>query len=489
MNNSLFRDKPWLSSEDLPGTPVGMLCKQEAAMFYWMARGAFSGRGTIIDAGSFIGKSAFSFARGLQDNPRFKMGRDKIHCFDLFQAVHYTTVDFFRERLGIEIRLGDSTRDIFEAQVSQVRDLLDVHEGDLHTMTWEARPIEILMVDIAKSESLGSRVVEMFFQHLVPGASYVIHQDYHHAWHPHIHVVMSYLADYFDIMVPRADTSAVFFLKCPIPSDVLQRAARYDFSHEEKLQLIDAAIARLPAPDRPTVRLARLIASTEQTSAASALADLAEQEKAHADLQTDDLWSREARGVRCHLLEKDGWQQHRNHRHELVMQRADELIALGRRGWSVLSLRGSALRALGRLDEAEKDLTACLAANPHNCFSITEMAKLLVERGRFEEAAAELERGLRGPSVTSLEYRWYFEALGMAFFKSAQANWCSSVMENLRATFEGQPEYWVLHARILSYLGMRAQASTALDRAVVCALPDSRRLEVAQMLHIDLPQP
>lgn len=484
MNHPIFTSQPWLSPQSLPGSPAGMLGENEAAMYYAMARDVWTGRGTIVDAGSFLGKSAFHLSSGMRSNHNFVVGRDKVHCFDIFQVVHYTTIDFFRRFLGMPVRMGDSTRDVFDRQVAPVRDMLEVYEGDLHIMPWRHQPIEILMVDVAKSESLGSRVVELFFPDLIPGVSYVIHQDYHHAWHPHIHVVMSYLADYFDIVAARTNASAVFFYKKEIPPEVLDRAIRYDFSREERARLLDDATARLPARDRPTVELAQLVIRGEDAAAAEVLADLAQFEQEHAKFRGDAFLTREMRGVRNHFLEKYGWDQQSNGRPDIVLQCADELVANNHGGWSVLVMRGAALRALGRPTEAEQDLRASKAVNPQNCFVITELAALLTSRGHFDDAVQELTRGLCNPNATELELRRYLDCLGMAFIKSESADWCCGVMDRLRAPLGRHAEYWVLYARVNAHLGRRERAEQDLGLAIARGLPVKRRDEIEAMLRI-----
>jgi tetratricopeptide (TPR) repeat protein len=257
--------QPWFTEKPkLPHRPAGMLGHSEASLCYYLAKEVFTGQGTILDAGSFLGKSAYFFAQGLLANPRYVAGRDRIHCFDNFLVNEEGTVRFAACELDRTIRIGDSIREIFEEQVATVRDLLEVHDGDFHTTDWPHRPVEILLVDIAKTESLNRRTVELFFPDLIPRRSVVIQQDYHHPWLPHIHVLMEYLADYFDLIVPRVDDSAAFLFRRPIPPEVLRRAIAWDFTYEEQVQLMDGAIARLPEEDRFYVGLARIVLHFQQ---------------------------------------------------------------------------------------------------------------------------------------------------------------------------------------------------------------------------------
>lgn len=265
---SLARRRPW--DQRPPAGAVraaglmGMLGSQESLLFYYLARDFLSGRGTVVDAGSFLGKSAALLASGLRDNPVAPVTSGVVHCFDQFVA-RDGTVDYLRKCSGRDFQIGDSFRDLFEEQVSPHRGMLHVHEGDFLGMNWPGDPIEILLVDIAKSIELWRHVLDEMFTSLVPGESLVIHQDYHQVELPHIPVVMEFLHPYFELQIPCVDYSAVFLLREPIPRDVLQRAVAYDFTAEEECRLMDAAIARIAPKDRSYIMCASAVLRTRLT--------------------------------------------------------------------------------------------------------------------------------------------------------------------------------------------------------------------------------
>jgi len=202
----MFEERPWLVDAAPRSTDVvGMLGRREASLFFHLARDYYVGQGTIVDAGSFLGRSAMCFAAGMRANPGFDAGRDRIHCFDNFICHDDNSIDHVKRGLGAQVKVGQSMRDLFDRQVEPARDLLVVHDGDFLRRHWEHGPIEILMVDIAKSADLGRHVVQEFFPALLPGRSVVIQQDYHHPWLPHIHVMMESLAECFRMVMPRVD--------------------------------------------------------------------------------------------------------------------------------------------------------------------------------------------------------------------------------------------------------------------------------------------
>jgi hypothetical protein len=432
-----------------------MLGTAEATLFQTMAAELFNGRGTIVDAGSFLGKSAFHLASGMCASPHFVAGRDKVHCFDLFRVVHYTTIAFFRDRLGLQVGHGASTREVFERQVAPVREHLEVHEGDLHTIAWRREPITILMIDVAKSVGLSSRAIELFFKDLVPGASWVIHQDYHLPWHPYIAVVMSYLAPWFDLVAERVDSSAVFFLKAPIPEQELARAIRYEFS----------------------LLLADLILRSETEGFAAVLPDAEAFAAESAQLvQSDSVFARDLNGVLDNLLLNDGWHQLRSGRPDLALLRGDALLA--RNNMFAQSVRGFALRALARLEDAERALRVATAGDCYTGFAVIELAKVLDAAGRPDEAVAELGRAIGNPAAVDVEPRHYFDALGVIFTGQKRLEWCRGVMAGLRVAFDRHPEFWALDALVRSHSGDSQGAAGSLATAVAHGLTESRQREV-----------
>lgn len=350
---AILAARPWLTTRaELPGDPVGMLGDQESTLLQVLARDVFTGRGTIVDAGSFLGRSASCFATGLRRNPAFRAERDRVHCFDKFRVNGPDTVQFLRNRLGLGLCVGDSTRPIFDAQVAPVSELLVVHAGDFHDTVWDGGAIEILMVDIAKLPTLLGRLVEQMFPQLIPGLSLVIHQDYHHPWLPHIHVVMEYLADCFELIVSQVDDSALFRCIAPVPAERLARAGAYDFTKTERIDLMAAAIARLPQDQR------RFVAEAQVLQLAW-LGELAAARKAFAELEADAQspgtkhhWLSQHRAVANHLEDRELGSLVAACTWPAVLALADALLARRGPAAKLLAQKGRALLELGQTAEA-----------------------------------------------------------------------------------------------------------------------------------------
>ena len=70
MTADLFRTQPWLTDwSGIDGIPKGMLGPREGSMLYTLTREYYRGYGEIVDAGAFLGSSAYCFARGLGSGP------------------------------------------------------------------------------------------------------------------------------------------------------------------------------------------------------------------------------------------------------------------------------------------------------------------------------------------------------------------------------------------------------------------------------------
>src|SRR5688572_8098761 len=130
-----FGEEPWLTRPvPLPHRLAGMLGAEEEQMFYCLAKEYFAGRGVIVDAGSYVGRSAYAFAQGLRANPAYRPERDRVQCFDLFIVLDDAMMALARDEQGNGPTLGQSTRALFERQVAPVRGALDVYEGDFLTV-------------------------------------------------------------------------------------------------------------------------------------------------------------------------------------------------------------------------------------------------------------------------------------------------------------------------------------------------------------------
>lgn len=206
----------------------GMLSKAERRMLTGLIRDRYRGAGAIIDGGSFFGSSLVSEAQALTDNP----GRDTmdfsampagkpIHGYELgfLPAPKNPKADRAREFNGVKYMMGDSFVPILEDNVRPYADLIELHIGDLCTFTWPEAPIEIAFIDVCKTMALNAHVSRQFYPRLIPGASWLINQDFFFDRLPWIKVTMGYLADYFE-WKGQVFTSSIYRNVKAVPQDV-----------------------------------------------------------------------------------------------------------------------------------------------------------------------------------------------------------------------------------------------------------------------------
>lgn len=481
MPHPAFAQRPW--HDDGPAAAahlVGMLGRAESRLFRELAQHVWTGAGAIVDAGSFLGRSATCFAQGLRNNAAFDGGRrHRIHCFDDFVCHDEFTIELVQDGFGERIAIGDGTRALFDRQVRPHRELLDVHHGDFHHATWRSGPIELLMVDIAKSPSLGNKVVELFFRELIPGTSLVVHQDYHHAWLPHIHVVMEFLADSFELVEPRADSSAVFALTRPIPAEKLRRATAYEFSHPEQCELMDRAIARVAERDRTYVELARLLLRCGRDDAEQLLAHLdAVQQRPDP---TAEGWPQEAARIRNRLLQSAANQCLHRDQLDRADAHAEQALQTDDRGTRALLVRAAVAHRQGRTADCERYLDRLIELPFPTLADRLDSAKVLASCGRFTTGERLLVETLLDPASQDPR-RSVCNQLAALWEAQRNPQGAEVALERLRTHLPAEPEVEVLAARVALLGGDRDAALAHMRAAMALGLDDARCRELLQPL-------
>jgi predicted O-methyltransferase YrrM len=260
---NVFDLSPWKARDGVVSErPYGLLAEEEASMLYYLSRDFYSGSGEIVDAGAFLGTSSFCLAKGLMANPAVKSKYKRVHAYDAFKPWKEPagsvddTIRMLEKDFNVTLVDGSFLND-FLKNIEAYRDAIHVVEGDFLSASFSGG-IEILFVDICKNIKIQSHLLREFYKKLMPGGV-VIHQDYHHALLPWIHVVQERLSDYFEIIVNKASYSAVFMLTRQIPEAVIDECASYGYTVDEQISLIDSAIRRLPEDDMRDVEMAKAV--------------------------------------------------------------------------------------------------------------------------------------------------------------------------------------------------------------------------------------
>jgi hypothetical protein len=134
------------------------------------------------------------------------------------------------------INKGDDFLALFTENIANIKDHVKPVQGDIMAVKSYDKPIEVLFVDLAKSEALMRHVMKVFYPKVMVGEGIVIHQDYKFVGMPYLKLYQQAFSDYFELLPFAADVPTVAYrLKKPLPGDFAARVDR---------------IATLPLSDR-----------------------------------------------------------------------------------------------------------------------------------------------------------------------------------------------------------------------------------------------
>ena len=261
----------WSALETLPEWPhpvpakvlehPGLITDRERGLLYWLARHHFTGQGSIVDAGVFLGASTRAFAAGLRDNrralDRLRPDRKPITSYDLGVFVEglrrYLTREQFCQALGDwNPKAGESFEPVLRRLLAEDADLFELRIGNLLETASADGPIEIAFFDCLKSAPVDWATFTAFAPHYIPGHTIVIQQDYFYPEAPEHRLRQELLSDCFHY-VGQISMMAVFRLVRSIPTSHFERDALQDLSLADELRLFEQAAGRT---ERPTSKLA-----------------------------------------------------------------------------------------------------------------------------------------------------------------------------------------------------------------------------------------
>jgi len=191
---------------------VGMTSVFERAYYSWICEQHYQGLGEVVDLGCWLGSTSKSLLNGLLKNQAFSArATAKLHVFDqfLWQSWMDLSPVAIANNYAKKLKAGDSFLELFKSENLKQLEWYQIYAGDLCQASWNL-PIEILLVDAMKSRDLMDAIPRIFYTHLIPQKSIVLHQDF--GWDAiWCHLSVFLLKDYFKFIyfVPRSNT-AVF---------------------------------------------------------------------------------------------------------------------------------------------------------------------------------------------------------------------------------------------------------------------------------------
>jgi len=281
MINDIPKTMASLKAYDAPKhifLPRGMITPEEQTLLYLLAKNCYAGKGYIVDAGAFCGASSYAFCAGLEDNTKQFSRNKRVWSYDLFRTAdgytkQYVQNNFYSyyDRQGQfkfkkhEVRTGDSFEEIYKFQTQRYSEYINCNPGSILDYNWQDANIEILFIDVAKTLEIQKHLFRQFLPALSPESGILIQQDFHHAYHPYIHVAMEYLSPFFEITHSKVSASRVYRLLKPIPNDVMQTVIQHDFTNDKSYELMQSCISNSPKNEQSLLKIcgARLLVEQE----------------------------------------------------------------------------------------------------------------------------------------------------------------------------------------------------------------------------------
>lgn len=230
-----------------------MLSSYELSILFALAKDYWTGEGEIVDLGCLYGLTTRCFGEGMALNEHVSEDRKakRLYAYDLFLAQDYE----WWTQGSPTLHSGSWFPEFLDLNQDHL-DYIVPCPGDLQKMNWGKNPIEILMVDAAKTWSLNHFVVSRMFPRLIPGKSVVVQQDYMHYAEYWIAITMEYYSDFFEPLDFVYGASGVFLATRTLSVE----QAAFDLSGlppADMKRLMDQAIEKAPCAGKEVVKTAK----------------------------------------------------------------------------------------------------------------------------------------------------------------------------------------------------------------------------------------
>ncbi|WP_426543194.1 hypothetical protein [Dapis sp. BLCC M126] len=225
--------------------PPSMTSIRERKVLKYLARCFYSGVGEIVDLGSGVAGTVYPFALGLSKNQQVLEKKSRIYAYDAFttpeQKIAARGGKKYFQNTG-EAQKQDSYLHIFQKNCKTLIDYVNVCDGDITTLSWINKPIEIIHIDIAKTLKVWQHIAKEFFPNFCVNQTIVIHQDFHRSRLPWLIYSTGIILPYIELLDQVVDGVIYFKITQEIPSVILGKLAEDDFSIDEKIDAINKII-------------------------------------------------------------------------------------------------------------------------------------------------------------------------------------------------------------------------------------------------------
>lgn len=196
-------------SKRCPEKVPGALGPKERVYLYYAAKELFEGHGAMVELGAFLGASSQALMAGLTDNPRAVASSSKLHTFDIF----YYDDSWGQQEITklYNIVSGQPFLDKYRDNLAPFIDRVVVHQTDILKVSGFDEGIELLFVDVAKTEEILVHIANVFLPRLQVGG-YCLNQDFFMVGLSYIKSFTEFFADYFEFFDPGCDATLVMRL-------------------------------------------------------------------------------------------------------------------------------------------------------------------------------------------------------------------------------------------------------------------------------------
>jgi hypothetical protein len=186
--------------EDLNFEILGPISRSERILCYYIAKMMYTGYGSFVELGSFLGASTQAFAAGLKHNRIVGDESTKIiKTLDLFRYDSHWDNTYQSQVLSATDKVDFLPR--FKRNLRGYEAYYQAYRNDITHVTSmrdDEQDIEILFCDLAKTESIMIHVASHFISK-IPIGGYYIQQDYLFPGLPFIKAFHEYFWEYFQI--------------------------------------------------------------------------------------------------------------------------------------------------------------------------------------------------------------------------------------------------------------------------------------------------
>lgn len=229
-------------SEEFPDNPIGTSNKAQLSTLFGLTRDIYTGEGDILDVGPFAGATTLAIAEGLAQNDRVVSKIGRITACDRFlldKASYKHYVDETAE-------LNGSVLPQFAEATAKYGAQINVVEMQMNVARWCGRPIELLVLGMARTPQINAHVLTECTPFMLPGRSLLVQREFTLPYRHWLTYVHAFLADHFEL-IDLDNHTAVFVYQKAIPTAKMMRVLDNRFDVAERARLVEEFGRSLPA--------------------------------------------------------------------------------------------------------------------------------------------------------------------------------------------------------------------------------------------------